>query len=177
MRDYLLFALLLFVSSATWAIAADDVYLDFLLGIKAEKYKTRENGEIFFDDLAAMNDRDKVYVSTRQRLLSKNADDEDMRYFIFIGFTAYSRNAAATMEALSADMMSVYKNNTQAFLKSLSDLSFAVEASCYYLGNYFGFEGKHLQDKKAFEKRFKPEITVYLGPDDRTRCMARFHNP
>jgi len=152
--------------------SSSDPYLEFLLDIKSEKHFRDENGRNFFDELAAMQERDDVYLAIRKKVNQRNAKDEDIRYFLFMGYVAYTRNAAASMEAMTTDLMPVYRSNTKNVLLAMKASPFLIEASCYYLGNYFGFEGKNKKGKSEFMQEITTHLKAHLSPEKVGLCLS-----
>ena len=158
----ILFFLITVTSTACVAAGSNtNPYFDFLLNIKNQDQ----------DELSALKNREKFYLDLREKASAKNADIVAIKQFLFVGFSAYNRNAASTMEALNTDMMLMYNNNSSRMLEALKELPFLIDSSCHYLGKYFGFEDKHINELPQFLSANKNDINHTLGDQLGQQCL------
>ncbi len=170
MKKLAVFLLILFFTSVLYS--TENPYLNFLLNIKSEKYYETINGKMLYDSLAEFQDLGKLYVETRTKVTKRNAHLNDIKFFSFIGFVAYNRNAAATKEAMLSDFIQVYYTNRDNLLSVLNELPFLIPSSCYYIGKHFGFEGKFTNDKKPFMNENKAHFLKKLSKDNAEKCLS-----
>lgn len=163
MKTLIALALTIIVlSSASSCIASDKEYLDYYLNIK-DKSKS---------ELAAYKETEESYIKLKSAVIKNDASSSSVKYFLFIGYAAYQRNDAATIESLNEDMMLVYLNNEASVLSSLRELPEFVNPTCRYLGKYFGFEDKHKGESPEFIATHLPQLESILGKDRAESCVA-----
>lgn len=170
MKKTLLFSLFLFFSSGAQSL--ENLYLNQLLNIKSEKYNKTIGEDTIYDELAEYKDREKLYLEAKNNATKKSASLDDLKYFSFIGFVAYTANNAATREAMLSDFIQVYYANRDNLLTVLNELPFLIPSSCYYIGKHFGFEDKFKNDKEPFIKDNKVYLLKILSKDNYTKCLS-----
>lgn len=153
---------IIMLSCASSCIASDAEYLDYYLNIK-DKSKS---------ELAAYKETEESYIKLKSAAIKNDASISTIKYFLFIGYAAFQRNDAATIESLNEDMMLVYLNNETSFLSSLKDLPEFVSPTCRYLGKYFGFEDKHKGGSPVFVATHRPKIESILGKVHADSCVS-----
>ena len=167
----LIFILFLVFVPAT-SFATGDPFLDFLLGIKDQRYVYESGGKTHYDELKALKYRDSIYMNTFQQASKKEADPESLRYYLFIGYVARTKHAASTMESMSTGLMKIFKLHSVEISTTLNELPFLIDSACYYLGNYFGFEDKHRGDLESFEKKYIPVFSEHLNQQNSRNCIS-----
>ena len=150
--------------------------LNRLLHIDSHQYYVKDSdGKHRYDSLSEFKDWEKIYLKYSQSDNRHGTIPEvRLKYLLFVGFIAYSNNDAAISEALSGDLLTVYNANRTRMLKILADLNFLVPSTCYYLNNYFGFEGKNADKKSGFMTKNRPIIKKVLEPKTAKLCLRYF---
>ncbi len=140
-------------------------FVNAMLDIKDPQFlSTDSEGVESIDELKVQEKWGDLYNKYKN---SADAGDETgYKYFLFIGFLAYSQHNAELMEAYSSDLMPIYEKDAGKFLETLNELPFLIQSSGYYLDNYFGFEDKNAEKKPEFLKNNKPLINDILGPEN-----------
>ncbi len=170
MKIILTFFIFSFFSSGAYPF--ENPYLNHLLNIKSEKYNKTIEGNTIYNELAEYKDREQLYLEARNKAMKKGAGLDDIKFFSFIGFVAYNRNAAATKEAMLSDFIQVYYTNRDKLLSVLNELPFLIPSSCYFIGKHFGFEDKFKNDKEPFIKDNKGYFSKALNKDNYTKCLS-----
>ena len=99
------------------------------------------------------------------------ADPDTLQNFLFLGYVAKETNAAASKEYMIGELYPLYKANSESFLKALKQSPLLTEASCYYLGRYFGFEDRKTITKAEFLKEHAGVIYGGLPPGQAQTCL------
>ncbi len=173
----LLFLLFLSVSSSiTAASNAQDaeLMLNRILHIDNEKYNIKnENGKFFYNSLLEYKDWERLYIKySKLNIKNKIYTENGIKKLLFIGFIAKINSDAAISESLSSDLVPIFNKNRNKILNVLSDLKFLIPSTCYYLNNYFGFEGKNIEKRTLFIKKNKENIIKYLGDTNGEKCIS-----
>ncbi len=174
-----LFLLCLSISSSiTAASNAQDaeLMLNRLLHIDNEKYNIKnENGQLFYNSLLEYKDWERLYIKySKLNIKNKIFTENEIKNLLFIGFIARINSDAAISESLSSDLVPIFNKNKILILNVLSDLRFLIPSTCYYLNNYFGFEGKNIGKRTPFVNKNKKNIVKYLGEDNGKKCISFF---
>lgn len=140
-----------------------NAHLGLLLGIESEKA----------DPLSEFKAQEKVYKELRKKLSQEEVSLSDMKYFLFIGFVASEKNAAATQQALASDLIPIYENAPLTFLRAIKDASFLTKSACYYLGRHFGFEDKNTEKFKPFIRANETLIRDSLDSSQGDLCITQ----
>ena len=179
MRLIKLSLFILFLTVSTSIIAASntqdaELMLNRLLHIDNEKYNMRnERGQLFYNSLLEYKDWERLYIKySKLNIKSKIYTENEIKKLLFIGFIAKINSDAAISESLSSDLVPIFNNNNKILiLNVLSDLKFLIPSTCYYLNNYFGFEGKNIEKRTPFIKK---NIMKYLGDTNGEECISYF---
>ncbi len=146
-------------SSITAASNAQDaeLMLNRLLHIDNKKYNIKnENGKFPYNSLLEYKDWERLYIKYfKLNIKNKIYTENEIKSLLFIGFIAKINSDAAISESLSSDLVPIFNNNKILILNVLSDLKFLIPSTCYYLNNYFGFEGKNIEKRTPFIKKNK----------------------
>jgi hypothetical protein len=113
----------------------------------------------------------------RYREAAAGGDDAALRVWLLIGQTALARADAGTVEAFSADLMPLYAARPEAVLAALADNGWLVPATCFFLGNWFGHEGRHAEERPAFLVAEAPRIGSALHPAAARACLDQIAAP
>ncbi len=140
-------------------------FVNAMLDIKDPQFLSKDSDGIErIDELKVEQKWGDLY--NKYEKSAEAGDETGFRYFLFIGFLAYSQHNAELMEAFSSDLMPIYEKDAAKFLEALNELPFLIQSSGYYLDNYFGFEDKNADKKPEFLKNNKPLINDILGPEN-----------
>ncbi len=170
MKKIVVISIFLFFSSSVFS--TESSFLNALLNIKSEKYYKTIDGNTFYNELIEYKDLEQLYLQSRKKATKKQANLDDIKFFSFIGFVAYTTNNAAAKEALSSDFIQVYFTNRDRLLSILEELPFLIPSSCYYIAKHFGFEDKFKNDKETFIKDNKVYFTKALNKDNYKKCLS-----
>lgn len=150
--------------------------LNRLLSIQNPKNTyTDEKGGVFYDFLKDQQQWTGVYTKYKKQI--QNSDermDENIKYWLFIGFVARVTKGAEIQEAFSGDLVPMYEQKPRLFLKILKELPFLIPPTCYYMNNYFGFEDKNICRRSRFVEENKVIIYNTLGQELGSRCLDCF---
>ena len=136
-----------------------------LLELKDNQYTYIDSqGKNHTDSLKIFKKLENIYIESLKKAIENKKDKEKhFKKIMFFSFYAYEKNSAAFQEYLSSDLMSVYKKDRNLFLKTLSKFPFLIEANCNHLNSYFGFEGKHQEEKPDFIRKNEKIFSKYLN--------------
>jgi len=150
--------------------------LDRLLHIDNEKYNTKNaSGQFFYNSLLEYKDWERTYIKySRMNKTNKKFTEHEIKNLLFIGFVSKVNSDAAISESLSSDLMPIFNDNKTLILNVIAELNFLIPSTCYYLNNYFGFEGKNKENKIPFIKTNKEIIIEHLGKNEGERCLVEF---
>ena len=165
-------AAILFISATSCAAKNEISLVDYFLNIKGETFYENKNGQPVYNELKAYKAIEKKYIDLVEAARIPQATEKSLKYLLFFGYAAYQRNDAASMEALSSDLMTVYLNNKKNFLTALRDAPTLIPSSCYYLGNYFGFEDKHKGEYEGFYNEQKNSFLEHLNENQTAACFT-----
>ncbi len=181
MRLIKLSLFILFLTVSTSIIAGSntqdaELMLNRLLHIDNEKYNIKnEKGQFFYNSLLEYKDWERLYIKySKLNIKSKIYTENEIKKLLFIGFIAKINSDAAISESLSSDLLPIFNHNKILILNVLSDLKFLIPSTCYYLNNYFGFEGKNIEKRTPFIKNNKKNIMKYLGDTNGEECISYF---
>jgi hypothetical protein len=168
LRPAVLALLLATAGQASAEVDAGDAQeiVETLLGIDPARHAT---------PLAAMQGWGELYA--RYRDAAAAGDAQALRVWLLIGQVALARADAGSVEAFSADLMPVYAAGPDAVLAALSENGWLVPSTCFYLGNWFGHEGRHAGDRPAFLAAEAPRIAAALHPRDARGCIGQIVSP
>lgn len=94
--------------------------------------------------------------------------------FLFLSAYAKDKNSSAFSEYLNSDLTPIFKQHSLLFLEALKQLPFLTKQACYHLDRYFGFEGRHYEQKKNFLDEFETKIQRGLGDNQGKECLRAF---
>ncbi len=164
---------LLALSLATPGLASAEVdagdaqeIVETLLGLDPARYAT---------PLAAMQGWGELYAEYRDAAAA--GDPQALRVWLLIGQVALAKADAATVEAFSTDLMPVYTAQPDAVLAALAANGWLVPSACFYLGNWFGHDGRHGEERPAFLAADAPRIAAALHPSAARACLGQIVAP
>lgn len=140
--------------------------VETLLGLDPARHAT---------PLEAMQGWGALYLKYRDAAM--DGDAEALRVWLLIGHAALAKAGAATVEAFSADLMPLYAAQPQAMLAALAENGWLVPSTCFYLGNWFGHDGRHGEDRPAFLATDAPRIAAALHPSAARMCIGQIVAP
>jgi hypothetical protein len=164
------FAVLLLAmpSGAAAKVDAGDAQeiVETLLGLPVTRYET---------DLAAMQGWGALYAKYRDA--AAGGDPAALRVWLLMGQAALAKADAGVVEAFSADLMPLYAEQPDAVLAALAENGWLASPACFFLGNWFGHEGRHRQDQPAFLAAEAPRILATLHPEAARACIGQIVAP
>ena len=98
-----------------------------------------QQGKQRYNALQAYKTYEALYLRYKKQL-QQQSTPAAIKYYLYIGAIAQQNRNGAITEALSSDLMPLYRRHPQHYLDVLRELPFLIPSTCYYLGNYFGFE-------------------------------------
>ena len=125
-----------------------------------------------YDELKAQQKWGELY--NKYKKLAESGDEKGFKYYLFIGFLAFSLNNAELSEAYSSDLIPLFNKDALTFLETLKELPFLVQSMGTYMNNYFGFEDKNADKKPDFLKNNKQLIMDILGTEDGVLFFSKF---
>ncbi len=179
MSKFLQLSLVLFIVVLESACASksttidSDVMIDRLLHIDNEKFlfKTSEGGP-FYNSLMEYREWESLYIKySKYDSDDKTLTEVEMKKLLFIGYISRLNSDASISQSFSSDLVPIFNQNQSTILKVISDLKFLMPSTCYFLGNYFGFEDKNLEKKEGFLQINSPFIVKFLGEIDGEACL------
>ena len=127
-------------------------------------------------DLAAMQGWGTLYAKYHDAAV-RGDDPAALRVWLLMGQAALAKADAGTVEAFSADVMPLYAERPDAVLAALAENGWLVPAACFFLGNWFGHEGRHGKDRPAFLATEAPRILAALHPEAARACIGQIVAP
>lgn len=151
-----------------------ELMLGRLLHIDNAKYKQKnKDGVIFYNSLSEYKDWEKLYIKySKLGKKNKSLTEVEMKNLLFIGFIAKANLDAAVSEFFSSDMVPIYNANKLKMLNTLSDLKFLIPSTCYFMNNYFRYEGRNINLKQRFIDKNKPILIKGLGMTEGKLCLG-----
>lgn len=145
--------------------------LDNLLRLPQPAYVTADGqGQ---DELKSYQGWSALYGRYFQRASADEVTPTDLKVFLLLGKIAGESTDAAMMQSFTVDLMAVYEKHRQPMLGVLKELSFLIPSTCHYLGRYFGFEDKHVDDKPAFLQANRSVMEKALPGANAAACLRR----
>lgn len=147
-----------------------------LLRINDERFMSKtDKGERFYNSLKAYQQWEQLYLKySKHGSSDKNLTEFELKKLLLIGYISRQNSDAAMSEAFSSDLIAIFNQNRANFLAVIADLNFLIPSTCYFLGNYFGFEGKNQQEQQTFLTTNKSFIIEALGESDGDVCIEYF---
>jgi len=167
--------IMLFSANAFSASSQEEsLLINMLLNINSEQYVDQQtDGTTSYDSLREYQDWTQIYINnSNYDSNNKTLTAKQIKKLLFMAFISKTNNDAGLAEALSSDLVPIYNANKTLFLQSLHELDFLLPATCYYLGNYFGFEDKHKSEAKQFIADNKPLFQTVLSPTQVDSCLV-----
>lgn len=158
----------------------DDEYLillSSLLNVNEEVFTyIDEEGKRQPDALKKFKELERIYIKNIDPdLANKKFSDKRLKIIMFYSFYSFVNKSAAFQEYLAADLMPIYINNSDSFLKILNELPFLIQSNCNRLNAYFGFEGKNIGKQSNFLKQNTNLFRNYLIPEQYELCLSNFN--
>jgi len=172
--SFTLFFLLFESACASTSTSIDsDVMINRLLHIDSEKFMSKtSSGEPFYNSLMEYKEWERLYIKySKYDSDDKNLTEVEIKKLLFIGYISRTNSDAAISQSFSSDLVPIFNQNKPIVLSVISDLKFLMPSTCYFLGNYFGFEGKNLEKKQAFLVKNSPLLVKALGESDGNTCL------
>ncbi|WP_444930770.1 hypothetical protein ACJJIF_03015 [Microbulbifer sp. SSSA002] len=169
---------LTFIMLSLPVLASPDVELmiNRLLQIDSDKYYSEtDSGEKYYDSLAEYKEWESLYIKlSKYNLKDKQLNQDEAKKLLFMGFIARANSDAAISEAFSSDLTVIFNANKNILIEVMSELSFVVPSTCYYLSEYFGFEGKNKKSKRQWIGENRALLENGLGSREYSECMVFF---
>lgn len=151
--------------------------LSVLLGVRMAQYQSENaDGEKVYNPLKAYHGWGDIYqkyytdAKTHGRL-------NDIKVYLFLAYTARLKNQIDSSEVFSTDLYTVYIKHEKTLLAALKKNPYLIPSTCYYLGNYFGFESKHSEDKPGFLAAHRKTLLDTLGEKHAETCLMQIKQP
>ncbi len=159
--------------ASSHTIVDSEVMINMLLHIDSEKFMSKtSSGEAFYNSLLEYKEWESLYIKySKYDSDDKNLTEVEVKKFLFIGYISRLNLDAAMSQSFSSDLVPIFNQNKPIVLSVISDLKFLMPSTCYFLGNYFGFEGKNLDKKQAFLKENSPLLVKVLGESEGKACL------
>ena len=175
--DKLLLPVLIFFSLSACAGTYEqdsEIMINRLLHIDNEKYMTKtESGEYFYNSLLEYKEWENLYIKySKYGDKNKIFTKPEIKKLLFIGYISKTNLDAAISESFSSDLVPIYNENTNMVVNVLSQLKFLIPSTCYYLSQYFGFEGKNIDKKQSFIDKNTPILLRELGEEEGKLCLS-----
>ncbi len=150
-----------------------DVMINRLLHIDNEKFMSKtDDGEAFYNSLMEYKEWELLYIKySKYDSDDKNLTEVELKNLLFIGYISWINSDAATSQSFSSDLVPIFNQNKSTVLNVISELKFLIPSTCYFLGNYFGFEGKNLEKKASFLEQNSSLLTRALGEANGETCL------
>ncbi len=146
--------------------------INTLINIPDEKYIVDGT----YNALSAYKGWEKLYNKYRAAARDQG-HMSDIKKYLLLGFVAQLKAQVATSKAFSSGFYDTFVNHPDAVLEALKQNPFLVSSSCYYIGNYFGFESKNIEKKTVFIDIYKKKILKNLRTEGGDRCVAQILAP
>jgi len=172
--SFTLFFLLFETACASTPVSVDsDVMINRLLHINNEKFMSKtDSGEPFYNSLMEYKEWELLYIRySKYDSENINLTKNEIKKLLFIGFIARENSDAAISQSFSSDLVPIFNQNKSIFLSVISDLKFLMPSTCYFLGRYFGFEGKNSEKKEIFFDENSPLLIKILGESGGKVCL------
>jgi hypothetical protein len=139
-------------------------FVNAMLDIQDPQFSSKDSSGVErYDELKVQQKWGDMYFKYRK--LAEASDETGLKYFLFIGFLAYTQKNAELSESYSSDLLPLYEKDPGSFLETLKMLPYLIPSSSYFLNNYFGFEDKNAEKKPEFLKVNTPLVNDILGPE------------
>lgn len=155
----------------------EDYYVIFsqLLGINENRHVYIDNaGTSWSDELRAFKELEAIYGRYIEADKDGHYEREQVKVIMLLAFYAVNRGAAAMNEYLASDLKPIYAKNRRMFLDIMGELPFLIPSVCNRLNIFFGFEGKHTQDKPQFLSNNIALFDAHLTKQQSQLCLAQF---
>lgn len=164
-------------AQAASATEQQDFYQLFSLFVKAptQEMSFPADDGLQYDELKAFKVLDELYAKHKEPdMADKSYSRNRLRVIAFFSHLAEQHNNAALSEYLASDLVPIFETNPGRFLSVLGELPFLTPSNCERLNSYFGFEGKHANEKSNFIKTNAPLIKKALGQSLAESCLSKF---
>lgn len=153
------------------------ILLSSLLNINEEKYTyVDEKGKNQPDSLKKFKELERIYINNiTPDLANDKFSNKRLKIIMFYSFYSLTNNSAAFQEYLATDLMPIYSDNSDVFLRILNELPFLIQSNCNRLDAFFGFEGKNLDKKSNFIKQNFKHFNNHLNSDQYELCTSSFN--
>ncbi|MBV1869550.1 MAG: hypothetical protein KUG76_01480 [Gammaproteobacteria bacterium] len=151
--------------------------LSSLLNLDKEEYTYIDaKGEKQSDSLKAFKELERIYIKNIKPDLPNNKlSVKRLKIIMFYSFYAHEKKSGAFQEYLASDLMPVFIDNTDEFLRILKQLPFLTVSNCNRLNASFGFEGKHAINKNKFLKEYEIYFKDNLDLNQYKACIDNFN--
>lgn len=153
-----------------------EIMVNRLLDIKEERFILSDSeGEPSYNELKAYKEWESIYIKySKYNEADKSLSRDELKKLLWMAYIVKETSNASLSEAFSSDLTPVFQQNKAEFIKIMSELTFLIPSSCYYLNKYFGFEGKNAEKKEAFMRNNKPAFLEGLGSEKAGQCLQYF---
>ncbi len=169
------FFILVFVSACASSPSTvdSDVMINRLLHIDNETFISKtSDGEPFYNSLMEYKEWELLYIKhSKYDSGDRNLTEVELKKLLFIGYISWINSDAAISQSFSSDLVPIFHQNKSTVLNVISELKFLMPSTCYFLGNYFGFEGKNQENKASFLEQNGPLLIKALGEANGTTCL------
>ncbi len=150
--------------------------LSNLLNLNEDKYTYIDaKGKKQPDSLKKFKELEDIYINNIKADLSDNKHStKRLKIIMFYAFYAHEKKSGAFNEYLASDLMPIYIENKDVFLNILNQLPFLTLSNCNRLNAYFGFEGKHIENKPIFLEQNKVYFKKALNANQYKICVDSF---
>ncbi len=173
-RTIMLLALIFITSCGFTTVKHDDSteIINTLINIPTEKYVVDGT----YNALLAYKGWGKLYNKYMATARSQG-HISDIKIYLLLGFVAQLKAQVSISEAFSSDFYDIFVKYPDIVLDVLKQNPFLVLPSCYYLGNYFGFESKNAEKKAVFLETYKEKIQKNLRTGGGSQCISQISIP
>ena len=153
--------------------------LDRLLSIEMAQFREPSfggrEGETSYNQLEEQKAWSGLYNQYKAKIEKGEPDiAKNLKYWLFIGFVAQTKNDGEISEAFTTDLMPVFEKNPEQVLTILKELPFLAPSAGYYLNNYFGFEDQRAEEKKGFVTKYTDLVNTTMGAEEGAKFLGYF---
>lgn len=100
-----------------------------------------------------------------------------LKVYLMLGYIARLKQQASSAEAFNTDVYPLYAKQQDALLATLKQNPYLIDSTCHYLGNYFGAESEHREEKPKFLAFQGRVIEQALGKEGARECLGQIRRP
>lgn len=164
---FVMFALVLIFPLPAWANQCDlDAHSQLIIHQQLNRVPPGS------DELSQWKQWESLLLACRKAV--DTTKPESLQNFLFLGYVGKQSNSAATKEYITGELYPLFSEAPDKFLSVLKRNPSFINATCYYLGRHFGFEGKQPMSKAAFLKAQANRFFQQLPEQQAQQCLAAF---